>query len=452
MQQNPAENDVEIPEKSTRRVSPPNLSTRTWEAADLDPAEEEQIALFQRCTSVGFYDEVASEPMARANYVRIARDQKLRMSMVFDTSATEPSRHTTDPVHTYGTFPGVLNTGGPTMVPVHKITAVTVSASHRRQGILRRQMNADLAWAAEQGFALAALTASEASIYGRFGFGIASHRALFTLKCKGGTRFNQKLPGRISEVSAQQLGGAYQKLAATALSRGFGSVDGTLFDEGYMLGHWEGWETLAKPKNLRWASYHNDAGELQGLVCFKFEGWESSPPKMVILKLVASSQLARAALIGFVGDHDLIEEVHAQGPLRDPLKLLLSNERDYSVRSVSDELWLRILDPVIALSARGYVHDGSLGLQIIDELGFAAGNFEITVASGVGTARRVKQVSEVMALVQLDVVDLARLYLGDVSLGELVAVGRAKNLRVQPLGQHAVFFDTAHAAHSPHLF
>ena len=54
------------------------------------------------------------------------------------------------------------------------ITDVTVSPAHRRKGLLRRLITDDLADAARRGLPLAALTVSETTIYGRFGFGLST--------------------------------------------------------------------------------------------------------------------------------------------------------------------------------------------------------------------------------------------------------------------------------------
>ena len=55
------------------------------------------------------------------------------------------------------------------------ITDITVSPTHRRRGLLRRLITDDLQDAVDRGVPLAALTVSEGSIYGRFGFGPATH-------------------------------------------------------------------------------------------------------------------------------------------------------------------------------------------------------------------------------------------------------------------------------------
>ena len=54
------------------------------------------------------------------------------------------------------------------------VTVVGVLPTHRRRGILRELMRAQLDDVHERGEPLAALWASEGSIYGRFGYGLSS--------------------------------------------------------------------------------------------------------------------------------------------------------------------------------------------------------------------------------------------------------------------------------------
>src|SRR5690349_8119288 len=53
------------------------------------------------------------------------------------------------------------------------VSGVTVAATHRRRGILRQMMARQLDDLAGRGEPVAVLNASEASIYGRFGYGLA---------------------------------------------------------------------------------------------------------------------------------------------------------------------------------------------------------------------------------------------------------------------------------------
>src|SRR5215207_6072400 len=67
------------------------------------------------------------------------------------------------PVATYASLDKTLN-AGLELLPLRMITDVTTSATHRRQGLLKRLIEDDLADAAAQGVPMAALTASEATI------------------------------------------------------------------------------------------------------------------------------------------------------------------------------------------------------------------------------------------------------------------------------------------------
>ncbi|MGH8924325.1 MAG: GNAT family N-acetyltransferase [Acidimicrobiia bacterium] len=76
-------------------------------------------------------------------------------------------------VATLGTFSLQLSVPG-AVLPAGGTSMVAVLPSHRRQGLLRKLMVAHLQDVDEREEPLAALWASESSIYGRFGFGTAS--------------------------------------------------------------------------------------------------------------------------------------------------------------------------------------------------------------------------------------------------------------------------------------
>lgn len=381
------------------------------------------VEQFQRATAIGFHEAV-TEAAGREVFLKIARAQRLLMRMVFDRSASPESRHAEDPVLTYAGFGGRLNAGGANPVPVHKITAVTVSPAYRRKGLLSQQIAADLREAAEQ-YPLAVLTASEAGIYGRFGFGAASYRAAFTVHCRQGLELRFPVPGRVEEVTGQRMDGAFQELAERTLHSSFGAVDAAPFDEGYLLGQWDGWDTLTEPKNLRWAAYRDEQQQIAGMVCYKYADHQGADT-MQIRGLVASTARARAALLQHLANHDLIEQVRGSGPVHEPLRLQLRDERQYTVRSLEDSLWLRVLNPVAALEARGYVNDGRLLVNVADRLGIAEGIYLLEVTSGQPTVRRVaaEEYGE-LPMLSLDVAELGRLYLGQWSIGDLLEAGAA---------------------------
>lgn len=77
-------------------------------------------------------------------------------------------------VATYRTFPQELTAVGGAPLPSSAISNVTVSATHRRRGLLSRMINDDLAEAKERGDVVSTLIAAEYPIYGRYGFGPAA--------------------------------------------------------------------------------------------------------------------------------------------------------------------------------------------------------------------------------------------------------------------------------------
>ena len=73
-----------------------------------------------------------------------------------------------------GSFTQTLTLPGGARVPVAGVTAVGVLPTHRRRGVLTTLMAHQLDDVAERGEPLAVLTASEATIYRRFGYGVAT--------------------------------------------------------------------------------------------------------------------------------------------------------------------------------------------------------------------------------------------------------------------------------------
>jgi len=88
-------------------------------------------------------------------------------------------------VATAGAFTFELTVPGYRLVPAAGVTVVGVLPTHRRRGLLRRMMREQLDDVAARGEPLAVLTASEAAIYGRFGYGLAAFSAWWTLPTEG---------------------------------------------------------------------------------------------------------------------------------------------------------------------------------------------------------------------------------------------------------------------------
>jgi predicted N-acetyltransferase YhbS len=84
-------------------------------------------------------------------------------------------------VATFRSFPTRLTVPGGE-IAADAITDVGVASSHRRRGLLTAMMRRDLAAAVERGEPVAILIASEAAIYGRYGFGCAADWGVWCLE------------------------------------------------------------------------------------------------------------------------------------------------------------------------------------------------------------------------------------------------------------------------------
>ncbi len=147
--------------------------------------------------------------------------------------------------------------------------------------------------------------------------------------------------------------------------------------------------------------------------------------------LAAATDDAYAALWRFLLELDLIGEVRA--PLRsidEPLRWQVDDQRAIRTTAVNDHLWIRVLDPVAALSARTYAGPGLALLDVSDADGFAAGRFLIDVdASGAATLGRDAVSAVDVPEIALDAAALGSLLPGGVRAATLAAAGRIRERR-----------------------
>src|SRR5437867_7859306 len=104
-----------------------------------------------------------------------------------------------------GSFEFEVTVPGGAAVPAAGVTVVGTSPTHRRRGALRAMMRAQLDDVHERGEPIAALWASEETIYGRFGYGIAAWAGEISLK-REWSAFAQPLErrGQVRLVEAEE--------------------------------------------------------------------------------------------------------------------------------------------------------------------------------------------------------------------------------------------------------
>src|SRR5581483_4836666 len=104
-----------------------------------------------------------------------------------------------------GAFSFRMTVPGGTALSTAGVTVVGVLPTHRRRGILRSMMRAQLDEVHERGEPLAALWASEETIYGRYGYGLASLVLQFEIqRVYGAFRAGTERVGSVRFVDADE--------------------------------------------------------------------------------------------------------------------------------------------------------------------------------------------------------------------------------------------------------
>lgn len=394
---------------------------RRFRAAEkIDPEYALGVA-WLRGVGVGFYDERHKDEFVDKVMAMYRLDNR-EMTGVYQTGDVAAHSLAADiPVATFGTLRKDLNIGYGRQLATQLITAVTVRGTHRRQGLLRRMMTEDLAATKADGLAMAALTASEASIYGRFGFGVATFER--HIKVDAGPRFRVRHePTGTVEIADRKV---LLELAETVFERVHRATPGSIVRQDAYRQRSSG--TLgndgSEDEAITCALHYDADGLVDGYVAYKFSSWDTKPFTVEIVDLVAATDAAYLELWQFLGSIDLVQRVSwKEAPVDDPLVWALEDPRCVDASNHADMLWLRVLDTAAALGARRYSADGTLVLGITDHLGFAGGAFTLTVSAGDATVTSAP--AGVEPELSLDVAELGSIYLGGVCPVTLKAAGR----------------------------
>ncbi|MDQ1513160.1 MAG: hypothetical protein QOC59_1002 [Microbacteriaceae bacterium] len=385
----------------------------------VDAGDDTRLRPWFEAVVRGFLDPVPTD----ATYAEIVPDYAdHRTTAVWDESAAEPEV----PVGTVSAWPNALTVSPGRSLDAWAISAVTVAPSHRRRGIARALLEAELRTAAAAGIPLAMLTVSEATIYGRYGFGPAAQAAEIDVQTRRAGWVGGTATGRVQMVGRERILADAADLFERARLRTPGAIalTGVLFTRLFGRPSDE-----ADLRERRFVRYDDVDGVPQGFAVYTVKESEDDFVNSLLRvhQLVAVTDEADAALWRFLLEHDLVGRVTAQlRPVDEPLRWLVADERALRVR-VHDHLWLRILDPVAALSARSYAGPARIDLTVTDPLGLAEGRFLLDVdPSGTATitAQSGDGPSGSVSAVTLDAAALGALYLGGVSAVTLARAGR----------------------------
>jgi predicted acetyltransferase len=334
--------------------------------------------------------------------------------------------------------------GGTVDLPVDALTNVTVSATHRRRGLMRRMLEESLRAARGRGDAVSILIAAEWPIYGRFGYAPATLAADYVLRSgRPGARCAGD-PTRVRQVERDEFGEAAPAVFAAARRRRAGQIDRDAHWWNRVLGR-DGYPPSdGLPHN--WLVHEGDGGP-DGLLAWKATGdWGLIPPlgTAQVWNLTAATDAAYRDLWAYLSGIDVVDEIRvANRPVDEPVRWLLDDGRTLVMTQQVDFLWLRLLDVPAALAARRYAVPGDLVLEVIDESagGFAAGRYRLTAGDGGAECAPTTADPDV----EITQPALASIYLGGFRVSELRLSGAARERTPGALARLNLMFSTPQA-------
>lgn len=325
------------------------------------------------------------------------------------------------PVATTAWFDKTLNCGREHL-PLRMVTDVTASPAHRRRGLVRRLMEDCLDNAATRGVPLAALTVSEATIYGRWGYGAATFA--HDVEIDTGPRFGLRDfsdPGRTELVDPRTSWPLIRERIDRFHQRSRGSVGLPAFYEPYLTGRYN-FRERGEDKQLRAVVHLTEDETVDGLALYRQEGRDDHGGRRVkVWMLVSESAAGYLALWQFLGGIDLVQSLtyDALAP-EDPLRWALRDINSLKVKGHQESLWVRVLDLPRTFGARPWGDDGEVVLDVTDDRGHAAGRWQVRTSEGTATAEPTDRGADLT----LDAETLGSLYLAGVDIETLHRAGR----------------------------
>lgn len=325
------------------------------------------------------------------------------------------------------------------------VTVVGTAPTHRRRGVLRAMMRAQLDDVRERGEPVAALWASEDTIYGRFGYGPAGFAGAIELP-REYTAFARPLhrEGVIRFVEADEALKLFPRVW-NAVRRSF---------PGMLARSRNWWEHRIlfeppggseEPKRLVVLETH---GKPEGYAIYRHRSrFEHGVPagELEVVEAVALDGQPTAEIWRFLLDIDWSAKITARLlPIDHALFFLLAYPRRMRYR-VSDGIWVRLVDVGEALSARTYAADGAVVFDVVDDFcPWNAGRWRLSD----GRARR----TGAAAHLRCDVSALGSVYLGAFGFSQLVRAGRVEELRRGAAARADAMFRWDRAPWCPEIF
>lgn len=395
------------------------------------PCPPDRFEELIKTAEIGFSEDMADDMVARVRKVAdparffgaLDDDRFVGTSGVFTLRLSVPG--------------GELATGG--------ISFVTVVPSHRRRGILRRMMRLMIDDCHARNEPLAALWASQAAIYQRFGFGLATYAVHLDVETAG-AGFTRDWPVegscrllRVGE-GMDVVGPVYE--AAAAQRAGFQRRPPE-----WWVGQLPLVEKDAKGGEARRLVIYEADRVPEAYAVYKTKvewGRHGLSGTVLVDEAVGSTERGTREIWRYLLNIDLMRTLKAwRLPLDHPLFLLAAEPLRLGM-SLGDGLWVRIVDAPAALAGRTYGidgrADGRLNLELRDEFcPWNAGRWAVEVAAGRAEVTRTATEPDL----DMDANDLASLFFGGFTATALAWAGRVVEVRAGGLARADRMFPTA---------
>lgn len=348
-----------------------------------------------------------------------------------------------------GVFAFDMSTTSGRVVKTAGLTMVAVMPTHRRRGVLSAMMQKHLTEARAKSQPIAALWASEASIYGRYGYGLASFAGEASIE-RDRSRFSGPIPAFearfVSEDEAMALLPSLWD-RARQIAPGMPSRSDSWWKNRRLLD--------IEAARAGFGPLQRVVFRIQGLdeayalyrTKLTFESPDIPVSTVKILEAIGATARGTRVAWRYLCDLDLANRIEAQNlPVDHPLFLLLEEPRRAHY-CVHDALWVRIIDIETALAAREYSSSESIVLEIEDtSCPWNAGRFRLD--GGTGRATRTQEHADI----HLPIGALGSAYLGGISFSRMAEVGTIEAKTPHAIEKADRLFRSNRAPWCPEIF
>ncbi|SHK98313.1 GNAT family N-acetyltransferase [Actinacidiphila paucisporea] len=355
-------------------------------------------------------------------------------------------------VGTAGAFDFRMTVPGGTLLDAAGVTMVSVQPTHRRRGVLTAMMRRQLDDFRDRGLTVALLTASEPSIYGRFGYGAATRQLHGLIDT---TRVSVAVPPGADAVRLRLVTPAEGVAACEAVyARLVPTRPGMLARQP----QWERLPLMDPPSarggfGARLCVLAEVDGEVRGYARYSVKAGGTRlgvPDSTVKLRDVeALDPVTYAALWRYLTEIDLAARLTFHNrPVDDPVQQIVSDIRrcDFGWR---DGLYVRLVDLPAALAARAYTAPVDVVLDVEDA--FCPWNTGRWRLAGDATGASCVRTSDPADLA-LGARELGTAYLGGHGLRALAGAGLVAELRPGALAEASAAFRSDLDPWLPHGF